>query len=137
MAVQKQWSALVSETSKMLKVSGKNLQALLYRGLAYFYLDDIGMLTWSREFICSTTCHVFSLSLSLPAATSKKHCQEGIKFDPEHSELKKAYRKVKNFEKRSNSAKEALAKGNWKDAVEDFDLALGKVLYCEISESSR
>jgi len=98
MAAQKQWSALVSETSKMLKVSGHNLQALLYRGLAYFYLDDI--------------------------PTSKKHFQEGLKYDPEHAELKKAYRKVKNFDKRSTSANELLKAGKWSEAVEDFDLAL-------------
>ncbi|XP_050242953.1 dnaJ protein P58IPK homolog [Quercus robur] len=95
---EKEYSSAISETGLILKEDENNLNALLLRGRAYYYLAD----------------HDVAL----------RHYQKGLRLDPEHSELKKAYFGLKNLLKKSKSAEDNVNKGKLRVAVEDFKGAL-------------
>lgn len=92
------YSGAISETGYILKEDENNLQALLLRGRAYYYLAD----------------HDVAL----------RHYQKGLRLDPEHSELKKAYFALKNLLKKTKSAEDNAGKGKLRLAVEDYKAAL-------------
>ncbi|KAJ8464532.1 hypothetical protein OPV22_027084 [Ensete ventricosum] len=94
----KDYSSVISESGFILKEDEDNLEALLLRGRAYYYLSD----------------HDVAL----------RHYQKGLRLDPEHSELKKAYFGLKNLLKKTKSAEDNAAKGKLRVAVEDFKAAL-------------
>jgi len=94
----KDFSTAISETGYLLKEDENNLEALLLRGRAYYYLAD----------------HDVAL----------RHFQKGLRLDPEHSELKKAYFGMKNLLKKTKSAEDNVAKGKLRLAAEDFKAAL-------------
>lgn len=94
----KDYSAAISETGYILKEDENNLEALLLRGRAYYYLAD----------------HDVAL----------RHYQKGLRLDPEHSDLKKAYFGLKNLLKKTKSAEDNVEKGKLRLAVEDFKGAL-------------
>ncbi|CAH9096137.1 unnamed protein product [Cuscuta europaea] len=94
----KDYSSAISEAGFMLKEDEDNMDALLLRGRAYYYLAD----------------HDVAL----------KHYQKGLRLDPEHSELKKAYFSLKNLLKKTKSAEENEGKGKLRLAVEDYKAAL-------------
>eukprot|EP00850_Spirogloea_muscicola_P015491 SM000119S25634 [mRNA] locus=s119:34028:35212:- [translate_table: standard] len=89
---------LVAEAGAVLKSDENNLQALLLRGLGYYYLAD----------------HELAL----------RHYQKGLRLDPEHQELKVQHRKLKLLEKRTKTAEEAFSKSKFRMAVEDYTSAL-------------
>ncbi|XP_030926799.1 dnaJ protein P58IPK homolog [Quercus lobata] len=95
---EKEYSSAISETGLILKEDENNLNALLLRGRAYYYLAD----------------HDVAL----------RHYQKGLRLDPEHGELKKAYFGLKNLLKKSKSAEDNVNKGKLRVAVEDFKGAL-------------
>ncbi|KAF8397666.1 hypothetical protein HHK36_016587 [Tetracentron sinense] len=92
------YSGAISESGYILKEDENNLEALLLRGRAYYYLAD----------------HDVAL----------RHFQKGLRLDPEHSELKKAYFGLKNLLKKTKSAEDNVVKGKLRLAVEDFKGAL-------------
>ncbi|KAF5750369.1 hypothetical protein HS088_TW03G00705 [Tripterygium wilfordii] len=94
----KDYSSAVSETGYILKEDENNLEALLLRGRAYYYLAD----------------HDVAL----------RHFQKGLRLDPEHSELKKAYFGLKNLLKKTKTAEDNANKGKLRLAVEDYKGAL-------------
>lgn len=94
----KDYSGAISETGFILKANENNLEALLLRGKAYYYLADHDV--------------------------AMRHYQKGLRLDPEHSELKKEYFKLKNILKKSKSAEENMEKGKLRMAAEDFKAAL-------------
>lgn len=94
----KDYSGAISESGYILKEDENNLEALLLRGRAYYYLAD----------------HDVAL----------RHYQKGLRLDPEHSELKKAYFGMKNLLKKTKSAEDNVNKGKLRLAVEDFKAAL-------------
>lgn len=94
----KDYSTAISETGYILKEDENSLEALLLRGRAYYYLADHDVAT--------------------------RHFQKGLRLDPEHSELKKAYFGLKNLLKKTKSAEDNAAKGKLRVAVEDFRAAL-------------
>ncbi|KAJ3676365.1 hypothetical protein LUZ60_003777 [Juncus effusus] len=94
----KDYSSVISETGFILKQDEDNLEALLIRGRAYYYLSD----------------HDVAL----------RHFQKGLRLDPEHSELKKAYFGLKNLLKKTKSAEDNASKGKLRLAVEDYKSAL-------------
>lgn len=94
----KDYSAAISETGYILKEEEDNLDALLLRGRAYYYLAD----------------HDVAL----------RHYQRGLRSDPEHSELKKAYFGLKNLLKKTKSAEDNASKGKLRVAVEDYRAAI-------------
>nr|QEG03093.1 putative DnaJ protein P58IPK B isoform X1 [Cymbidium ensifolium] len=94
----KDYSSAISETGYLLKEDENNLDALLLRGRAYYYLADHDI--------------------------ASRHYQKGLRLDPEHSELKKAYFGLKNLLKKTKIAEDNAEKGKLRVAVEDFKSAL-------------
>ncbi|KAJ4804942.1 DnaJ protein P58IPK [Rhynchospora pubera] len=94
----KDYSSVISGTGYILKQEEDNLEALLLRGRAYYYLSDHDV--------------------------AMRHYQKGLRLDPEHGELKKAYFGLKNLLKKTKSAEDNLAKGKLRLAVEDYKSAL-------------
>ncbi|XAR69062.1 hypothetical protein NMG60_11000520 [Bertholletia excelsa] len=94
----KDYSSAISEAGYILKEDEDNLEALLLRGRAYYYLADHDV--------------------------ASRHFQKGLRLDPEHSELKKAYFGLKNLLKKTNSAEDNANKGKLRVAVEDYKAAL-------------
>ncbi|KAJ6968550.1 dnaJ protein P58IPK [Populus alba x Populus x berolinensis] len=94
----KDYSAVISETGYILKEDENNLEALLLRGRAYYYLADHDVAT--------------------------KHYQKGLRLDPEHSQLKKAYFGLKNLLKKTKNAEDNASKGKLRVSVEDYRAAL-------------
>ncbi|KAL2631645.1 hypothetical protein R1flu_016331 [Riccia fluitans] len=95
---RKDYDGVAVEAGQVLKQDESNLEALLLRGQAYFYLGD----------------HDLAL----------RHYQSGLRFDPEHSGLKKEYQKLKALIKKTKSADDAASKGKLRLAVEDYLAAL-------------
>ncbi|KAE9621829.1 hypothetical protein Lal_00032965 [Lupinus albus] len=94
----KEYEGAVAESGFILKEDENNLEALLLRGRAFYYLADHDVAT--------------------------RHFQKGLRLDPEHGELKKAYFGLKNLLKKSKSAEENVGKGKLRVAVEEFKSAL-------------
>uniref|UniRef100_A0A7N0VCQ3 J domain-containing protein n=1 Tax=Kalanchoe fedtschenkoi TaxID=63787 RepID=A0A7N0VCQ3_KALFE len=94
----KDYSGAISESGFILKEDENNLEALLLRGRAYYYLAD----------------HDVAI----------KHYQTGLRSDPEHSELKKAYFDLKKLLRKTKSAEDNAEKGKLRVAVEDYKAAL-------------
>ncbi|XP_047159879.1 dnaJ protein P58IPK homolog [Vigna umbellata] len=94
----KDYEGAIAESGFLLKEDENNLEALLLRGRAYYYLADHDVAT--------------------------RHFQKGLRSDPEHSELKKAYFRLKNLLKKSKSAEDNASKGKLRVAVEEFKVAL-------------
>ncbi|KAK7285074.1 hypothetical protein RJT34_19832 [Clitoria ternatea] len=94
----KEYEGAIAESGYILKEDENNLEALLLRGRAYYYLADHDV--------------------------ANRHFQKGLRSDPEHSELKKAYFGLKNLLKKSKSAEDNASKGKLRVAVEDFKSAL-------------
>ncbi|GFP89144.1 Dnaj protein p58ipk homolog [Phtheirospermum japonicum] len=94
----KDHSRAISESGYILKEDEDNLEALLLRGRAYYYLAD----------------HDVAI----------RHYQKGLRSDPEHGELKKAYFGLKNLLKKTKSAEDNASKGKLRVAVEDYKSAL-------------
>lgn len=74
---KKDYSDAVSEAGRVLKLDEGDLDALLVRGNAYFYLAD----------------HEVAL----------RHYQSGLRLDPEHAELKKQYFKLKMLQRKTKA----------------------------------
>jgi DnaJ family protein C protein 3 len=94
----KDYSSVISETGFILKEDEDNLDALLLRGRAYYYLADHDV--------------------------ASRHYQKGLRLDPEHSDLKKAYFGLKNLLKKTKSAEDNAAKGKLRLSAEDYKKAL-------------
>ncbi|KAK6126184.1 hypothetical protein DH2020_040065 [Rehmannia glutinosa] len=94
----KDYSRAISESGYILKEDEDNLEALLLRGRAYYYLAD----------------HDVAI----------RHYQKGLRLDPEHGELKKAYFGLKNLLKKTKSAEDNANKGKLRLAVEEYKSAL-------------
>ncbi|KAE9585458.1 hypothetical protein Lal_00018355 [Lupinus albus] len=94
----KEYEDATAESGFILKEDENNLEALLLRGRAYYYLADHDVAT--------------------------RHFQKGLRLDPEHSELKKAYFGLKKLLKKSKSAEDTASKGKLRVAVEEFKGAL-------------
>ncbi|KAK4743223.1 hypothetical protein SAY87_001224 [Trapa incisa] len=77
MLAVKDYSDAIAETGYMLKEDENNLDALLLRGRAYYTIWQIMM--W------------------LYGVLDCRHYQKGLRLDPEHSKLKKAYFGLKNL----------------------------------------
>ncbi|KAL5187328.1 DnaJ protein P58IPK B [Glycine soja] len=94
----KEYENAIAESGFLLKEDENNLEAFLLRGCAHYYLADHDV--------------------------AMRHFHKGLRLDPEHSELKKAYFGLKNLLKKSKSAKDNASKGKLRMAVEEFKAAL-------------
>ncbi|KAJ7976974.1 DnaJ protein like [Quillaja saponaria] len=95
---ERDYSGAISESGFILKEDENNLDALLLRGRAYYYLADHDV--------------------------AVRHFQKGLRLDPEHGELKKTYFGLKNLLKKTKSAEDNVSKGKLRVAVEEFKAAL-------------
>lgn len=98
LTAMKDYSSAISESGFILKEDEDNLDALLLRGRAYYYLGD----------------HDVAI----------RHYQKGLRLDPEHGQLKKTYFGLKNLLKKTKSAEENANKGKLRLAVEEYKAAL-------------
>ncbi|CAL9228962.1 unnamed protein product [Arabidopsis halleri] len=96
--VSKDYSGAISETGYILKEDENNLEALLLRGRAYYYLADHDI--------------------------AQRHYQKGLRLDPEHSELKKAYFGLKKLLKKTKSAEDNASKGKLRVSAEEYKEAI-------------
>ncbi|KAG0453522.1 hypothetical protein HPP92_024826 [Vanilla planifolia] len=94
----KDYSSAIAESGYILKEDENNLDALLLRGRAYYYLADHDV--------------------------ASRHYQKGLRLDPENTELKKAYFGLKNLLKKTRIAEDNAANGKLRVAAEDFKSAL-------------
>ncbi|KAL8508836.1 hypothetical protein ACS0TY_016150 [Phlomoides rotata] len=94
----KDYSSAIAETGYILKEDEDDLEALLLRGRAYYYLAD----------------HDIAI----------RHYQKGLRLDPEHGKLKRAYFGLKNLLKKTKSAEDNASKGKLRLAVEEYKAAL-------------
>ncbi|MCO5593452.1 hypothetical protein L7F22_047466 [Adiantum nelumboides] len=94
----KDYSGAIAEAGRVLKSDENDLEALLLRGKGYYYLGD----------------HDVAI----------RHYQKGLRLDPEHTELKKEYFKLKNLLKKSKNAEDLAEKGKFRMAVEEFRAVL-------------
>lgn len=94
----KDYSGAIAESGRVLKNDENDLDALLLRGKGYYYLSDHDV--------------------------AVRHYQKGLRLDPEHSELKKEYFKLKNLLKKSKNADDLAEKSKFRMAVEEYKAAL-------------
>jgi tetratricopeptide (TPR) repeat protein len=82
----------LADGAKVLKLEPNNLAAYSLRGRALYAHGDY--------------------------ATARVHFQEGLKYDPEHGELKEGYKLVKAVLKAKEAGDAASQAGRWDDAIE-------------------
>lgn len=91
----------IADLGTVLKLESSSLPALQLRGEVLYSLGD---------------------KQSLEAAVT--HFRQGLHSDPEHKGLKKLYRSLKKLLKFMNNAADAMARGAFADAVEDWEAAI-------------
>lgn len=89
---------VVSDTGKILKVHGQNIEAFLLRAQAYFRLGD----------------HDVSI----------QHLREGLKLDPEHTGSKKLHKLIKSIQKKEKKGDDAYRAGKLHEAIENWWAAI-------------
>lgn len=119
----KDYSKAISESGYILKEDEDNLEALLLRGRAYYYLADHDVATRSIQNLvnyipyssiprsdainlCNNNLqHLRNNFMCFYILSSfyPRHYQKGLRLDPEHGELKKAYFGLKNLLKKTKS----------------------------------
>jgi len=92
------YQSLLVDTRTVLKLDKNDLKAMLLRGQAYYRMGE----------------HDVSL----------RHYREGLRLDPEHKELKKAYNMLRKLVKLTNSAEEAQQQGDYANAAEVYQTAI-------------
>ncbi len=88
----------IQTTGRLLKVKPSSLDGFLLRGQAYLYEgeQDVAM----------------------------QHFKEGYKSDPDHKELKKAYKDLKGYIKEESKGRDLANKNNYPKALESVEQAL-------------
>lgn len=92
------YQSLLVDTRTVLKMDKNELQALYLRGKAYYRMGD----------------HDVALA----------HYKEGLRSDPEHSKIKKAFNILKKLIRTTNMAKEMQDEGNYADAAQQYAMAI-------------
>lgn len=94
----KDYYGVVSDTGKILKVHGQNIEAYLLRASAYYRLGE----------------HDISI----------QHLREGLKLDPEHAGSKKLHKLIKSIQKKEKKGEESYKAGKLHDAIENWSTAI-------------
>ncbi|KAL6752449.1 DnaJ-like protein [Haematococcus lacustris] len=89
---------VVAVTGRLLKNEPSNLKALVLRGIAYYRLHDHDL--------------------------AKRHFGEALKFEPDYTEARQQFNKVKAFDRKRQAAEKALEAGDWAQAEGLFAEAL-------------
>jgi DnaJ family protein C protein 3 len=95
----KQYHKMLEDTMAAMKQKSGNVEALYLRGKAFYLLGE--------------------------SEAAIKHYLEGLKYDPEHSQCKAEFKRLSRLEKAMKAGEEKLAQNLAKEALEDFDTALG------------
>lgn len=90
----------IADTGKLLKIEPDNLEALELRGRSYYVLGE-----------CDA---------------AQNHFRQGLKYDPEHNNIKSMYRMVKKIQDHQKKSEKASSSGDHSKAVEHL-LKLVKV----------
>ncbi|KAG2448958.1 hypothetical protein HYH02_005712 [Chlamydomonas schloesseri] len=85
-----EYEQVVAVTGRIVKADDRQLDALVLRGRAYFYLYDHDM--------------------------AKRHFGEALKYDPDHSAARKEFNKVKDYDRKRSRAEKALEAQDWEAA---------------------
>ncbi|GIL63490.1 hypothetical protein Vafri_17539 [Volvox africanus] len=93
-----EYEQVVAVTGRIVKADDRQLDALVLRGRAYFYLADHDM--------------------------AKRHFGEALKYDPDHPSARKEFNKVKDYDRKRSRAQRALEAQDWLDAEKNFIDAL-------------
>jgi len=96
--IRKDYQEALKFAGNVLKGDEGDLDALLLRGKAYYYMDAI------------------------PRAM--KHWKQGLSLDPEHKALKKLFKSVRKFQKKLEKADELKEQKKYTKAIELLDEAL-------------
>jgi len=89
---------VISDTGRLLKADGQNIDAYRLRGQAYHRLGDHDQ--------------------------AVLHFREGLKLDPEHAECKKGHKLVKSLEKKKKKGQDAFDKGDTQAAIDHWLAAM-------------
>ncbi|GFH22506.1 uncharacterized protein HaLaN_19980 [Haematococcus lacustris] len=89
---------VVAVTGRLLKNEPSNLKALVLRGIAYYRLHDHDL--------------------------AKRHFGEALKYEPDYTEARQQFNKVKAFDRKRQAAEKALEAGDWAQAEGLFAEAL-------------
>lgn len=95
---QEDYQGSLKFAGNVLKGDNKDLDALLVRGKAYYYMEDVDR--------------------------AMQHWKQGLSLDPEHRALKKLFKDVRKFQKKFQKADELKAERKYVEAVEQLDMAL-------------
>jgi len=95
---QEDYQGSLKFAGNVLRGDDKDLDALLVRGKAYYYMEDIDR--------------------------AMQHWKKGLSLDPEHKALKKLFKGVRKFQKKFQKAEELKAERKYVEAVEQLDMAL-------------
>ena len=87
-----EYQSVLKYTSSILRTDSNNLNALLLRGNAYYNLGENDM--------------------------ALKHYKTGLQSDPDHKELKKAFKRLRKIMKMMKATEEFMDNKQWKDAFE-------------------
>ncbi|GFH07460.1 dnaJ-like protein, partial [Haematococcus lacustris] len=89
---------VVAVTGRLLKNEPSNLKALVLRGIAYYRLHDHDL--------------------------AKRHFGEALKYEPDYTEARQQFNKVKAFDRKRQAAERALEAEDWAQAEGLFAEAL-------------
>ncbi|KAG2501822.1 hypothetical protein HYH03_000321 [Edaphochlamys debaryana] len=98
MFTAEQYENVVAITGRIVKADERQLDALVLRGKAYFYLFDHDM--------------------------AKRHFGEALKYDPDHQGARKEFNKVKEYDRKRSRAERALEANDYEEAERYFVDAL-------------
>ncbi|GFR39803.1 hypothetical protein Agub_g291 [Astrephomene gubernaculifera] len=92
------YEEVVGLTGRVLRADERQLEALVLRGRAYFYLADHDL--------------------------AKRHFGEALKYDPEHREARSGFNKVKEYDRKRSRAERAVEAQDWREAERALSEAL-------------
>lgn len=100
----REYEGAIAESGFILKEDENNLEALLLRGRAYYYLADHDVAM--RFVLCQMLLksgNLIILEIMYCLCDMFRHFQKGLRLDPENSDLKKVYFGLKNLLKKSKT----------------------------------
>ncbi|GFH28618.1 uncharacterized protein HaLaN_27141 [Haematococcus lacustris] len=127
---------VVAVTGRLLKNEPSNLKALVLRGIAYYRLHDHDFSIDHRHgceraqppavgvWPTGPNADLLVLHNCPPCCRAKRHFGEALKFEPDYTEARQQFNKVKAFDRKRQAAEKALEAGDWAQAEGLFAEAL-------------
>merc|ERR1712216_78160 len=89
---------VIVDTGRLIKLDRGNIAALVLRAQAYYQVGEMD--------------------------SALKHLREGLRYDPEHKESQKVYKKLRKLERKLKSAESSWEGSEWEDAASAYIGAL-------------